>query len=392
MKYDFEEVIDRHHTNSSRYDDALKYDVPDLIPLTTADMNFRTAPCIIDAIRKMTDNGIFGYYKADHSYSEALIEWHRKRHDFMIEKDWIMSAPGVINGFSYVLYTATEPGDEIVFLSPMYHPFARKIKNSDRKVVRSSMIFDGEKYHIDFVDLEEKLASDQCRMMIFCNPHNPIGIVFTYEEIRQVTELCLKHHVLLVSDEIHADFIYSENKYYSAGKVAQDMGESAINNLVICTAASKSFNIAGLQNADIIIPNEELRQKYSTLIHTMHIFNNNSIGIAATQAAYQYGEEWLDELLKYLEANRDFIIQYARENWKDISVIVPEATYLIWLDCRRLNMDDDELKNFFVYKCGVLPNLGSQFGPEGKGFVRLNFALPRSELKKVLDKITAALN
>ena len=390
QNFDFDEIIDRHHTHSSRYDDLEKYNEKDLVPLTTADMNFRTAPCVLDAIKEITDKGIFGYPMVMPAYYDAVILWE-KRKEFDLRKEWIKTAPGVINAFTYLMLNETEEGDEAVFLSPMYHPFARKLKSSGRKAVRSSFIYDDGEYRIDFDDLEAKLSSPKARLMILCNPHNPVGIVFTYEEIKKIFDLCLKYDVLLFSDEIHADIVYSESRFVSAGKVAADCGNEYLAHLAVAISGSKTFNIAGLQDAVIIIPDEEIRQRYDKYIHKIHVFNDNLLGIVATEAAFSKGGEWCDALVQYLEGNRDFIVKYIKENIPLLNVIVPEATYMAWIDCRKLNMTDEEIKNFFVHQCHLLFNSGSQFGDEGKGFVRMNFALPKSELERVLENMKHGL-
>ncbi|MBS6954343.1 MAG: pyridoxal phosphate-dependent aminotransferase [Enterocloster asparagiformis] len=393
MQYNFDEIISRKYTSSLRWDTVeQKYGEPKLIPLTTADMDFKTAPAVIRALREAVDRGIFGYPVPMEGYFEAVIERMERFRGWPVKREWICRSPGVVNGVAYVIQSLTKPGDKIVLPSPMYHPFAHLIEDNGRALSRSSMVLRDGRYDLDLGDLEEKLADSRARLLIFCSPHNPAGRVFTREELEQVIRLCLQHQVLLLCDEIHSDFCFSGHPFVSAGQVARDMGGEYEQNLIVCTSASKSFNIAGLQNSDILIPSPEHRKAYMKVLTDQHLMSCNYLGLLATEAAYRGGQDWLEAVVAYLEENRNYLAEYISKNCKPIHAVVPQATYMAWLDCRDSGMSAARLEQFFIHQARVGVNMGGTFGPEGEGFVRLNFACPRPLLTEALQRISDALD
>lgn len=393
MQYNFDEIISRKNTWSLRWDTVeQKYGEPDLIPLTTADMDFKTAPPVIRALREAVDRGIFGYPAPMDGYFEAVMDRMEQLRGWPVERDWICRSPGIVNGVAYVIQGLTEPGDKIVLPSPMYHPFAHLIEDNNRVLSRSSMILRDGRYDLDFADLEEKLADSRARLLIFCSPHNPAGRVFTRGELERVIRLCHRHRVLLLCDEIHSDFCFSGHPFVSAGQVARELGQDYEQNLIVCTSASKSFNLAGLQNSDILIPNRKHRQAYMKVLTDQHLMSSNYLGLLATEAAYRRGQDWLTAVVAYLEANRDYLVDYISKNCNPIRAMIPQATYMVWLDCRDMGMTGAQLEQFFIHQVRVGVNLGGTFGPEGEGFVRLNFACARPLLSQALARIASALS
>ncbi len=390
MKYNFDTIIDRKGTGSVRWDTRIKkFGETDIIPLTTADMDFRCAKPIIDAIKESADFGVFGYTLAKPSYYEAVKERFAQKYGWEIESDWIMLSPGVVSGIAYCLLGMTEPGEGVVLPVPMYHPFAHMIEDNRRELLRVPLINTDNYYTLDFDALERQLSKPEAKVLIFCNPHNPIGRAWTYNELYRVCQLCIKHNVILISDEIHCDFVFSGHKFTSAALPMNDLG--ALDHLVVCSSASKSFNLAGMQTSNIIIPSEKLRRCYSSATGKLHMMELNMLGPVATEAAYRFGSEWHAQLMIYLENQRDYIVNYIWEKIPRLVPVVPEATYMIWLDCRKLGMNDDELYNFFTHKAKLGVNIGSSFGAEGKGYIRINFASPRPIIEETLMRLEKAV-
>lgn len=387
MQYDFSEVINRKDTLCTKWDEVdSRLGVHGLLPLWIADMDFKSPKEVINAIKVRADHGIFGYVTEPDSYYEAIINWVKNRHNWQIEREWITHAPGVVAALSFAVLALTKPGDKIIIQPPIYYPFKKIIECNDRQVVYNPLIFNGEKYSLNYEDLEEKIDS-KVKLLLLCNPHNPIGKVWTKEELQKIGEICLKHNVLVVSDEIHSDFIYQGYQHTSFASISNEFAQHSIT----CNSASKTFNLAGLQTSYIIIPNEELFKKYNNILNALSLLKHNLFGVVTLEAAYTYGGEWLKQMLDYLQGNLDFMIDFIAQRLPQIKVIKPEGTYLIWLDFRELGMEVMELKNFILTKAKVAMDDGYIFGPGGEGFERINIACPRRTLKEGLCRIEKAI-
>lgn len=386
--------ISRKGTGSVRWDFAVKRaGEPDLIPLTTADMDFRTAEPIREVLRQITDFGIYGYTGHKDSYYDAIIRRFREKWNWEIRREWIVCSPTIIAAAAYCIQGMTEPGDTVILPTPMYHPFQHIIRENGRTLAESPMLFDRGRYGLDFRDLEEKMRAG-ARMLIFCNPHNPAGIAWTEDELVRVCALCRQYDVILLSDEIHCDFVFSGHSFVSMSRAAALVGDAAEDKLIVCSSGSKSFNLAGLQVSNIIIPGSALRQKYEHVMRCQGFDELNMMGTAALETAYTDPacQVWLEETVRYLENNRNFAFNWFCQRIPEIVPVLPEATYMMWLDCRGLGLSEEALEQLFLHKAKVGVNPGSTFGTGGAGFVRLNFATPRSILEQALRRIEEALH
>ncbi|PWA07701.1 cystathionine beta-lyase [Pueribacillus theae] len=389
MAYHFDKVIDRHNTNSLKWD-ALKerFGDADLLPMWVADMDFPAPGEVIEALKKVADHGIFGYTIRPDSFYQSLINWLERRHHWKVEKEWINICPGVVPALSLIVQAFTKPGDQIVIQSPVYHPFFSVAQQKGRELVDNTLLFDGKRYEIDFEDLEKKLSDERCKMLLFCSPHNPVGRVWTKDELTKVGNLCLKHNVLMLSDEIHFDLIFKGHKHTPFASISKEFADISIT----CVAPSKTFNLAGLQSSAIIIPNKKLNETYQKSLDIEDGNMSNSFAIAAFEAAYNNGEQWLEELLTYLEKNLDFVNKFFKEEIPNASVVQPEGTYLVWIDCRKLGLSAKELERLLLKEAKVALNQGYIFGKSGEGFIRLNIACPKSILEEGLNRIKATVN
>lgn len=386
--YDFDSLIDRRNTSCEKWDDLVAlFGRDDLIPLWVADMDFPTATPITEALKKRIEHNVFGYTFPSDEYYEAVIGWINRRHNWKVRREWITYTPGVVPGLSYCVRAFTEPGDKVIIQTPVYPPFYSVIKDNGREIVQNPLKLEDGKYHMDYDDLEKKIDS-KTKMLILCSPHNPVGRVWKEEELKRLADICMRNNILIVSDEIHFDIVYNGNKHVVFGSISDEVRD----NCVVLTAPSKTFNIAGLQVSNVIISNDELRKKFRYELQKDHISSPNIFGGEALIAAYNESEEWLEELLKYLEGNRDFFIDYINERIPKLKAIKPEGTYLIWVDCNGLNMDPDEIRDFFTNKCRLALNDGRTFGEEGKGFMRFNIGCPRSLLKEALERIEKGID
>lgn len=386
IMYDFEKVLDRRNTNCVKWDSG-NYGDNDVIPMWVADMDFQVAPEIVEAMEERMKHPIFGYSFAPDSYYEAVTSWFKRRFHWTVEKQWIQFSPGVVPGINIIIGTFTKPGDNVIIQTPVYHPFARLIKNNGCQVVENPLIFNNGNYEMDFINLE-KVINSRTKLLILCNPHNPVGRVWTKEELEKLGDICVKHNVIVVSDEIHGDIIYKPNKHTVFSTIKEEFSE----NSIVCTAPNKTFNIAGLQTANIIIKNEKLRRQYAIQAENMCMEGLNLMGLVAAEAAYSKGEQWYQELMEYLEGNLDFILDFFEKRIPRIKIMKPQGTYLLWLNCSELNMTKEELKDFFLKKCKVWFNEGAMFGIEGQLFQRMNIGTSRTLIKEALERIEREVN
>lgn len=386
MNYDFDRVIDRRQTGSVKWDFNQRiFGREDILPLWVADMDFQAPEAVIEALVKRAKHGIFGYSDGMEGYYETLITWLDERHGWKIEKDWVSFSPGIVFALFQLVQSLTEPGDKVLLQSPVYPPFFQAIKNTGRELVNSQLSFIQDRYTMNFEDLEEKFSRG-VKMMILCSPHNPVGRVWEREELERLGQLCLAYKVLVISDEIHSDLIYQGHNHIPLATLSPELALQTI----VCTAPSKTFNLAGLQTSNLIIPNPEYRQAFQAKRDSTGIHNPNVFGITALEAAYRHGWDWLNQVINYLQGNVDFLIS-SLTHVPQIQAVKPEGTYLIWLDFRKLGMEPKELQKFLVHKAGVGLNPGFQFGPGGEGFARLNIGCSRSTLEEGVKRIRAAL-
>lgn len=386
--YNFDDLIDRRNTNCMKWDRLEElFGGTGLLPLWVADMDFSAPPAVLKAIKERTNHPIFGYNYSSDEYYQAVISWMKRRHNWNIDREWILFTPGVVPALSYSVKAYTEPDDNIIIQSPVYRPFYTTIENNGRNIITNPLIYRDGRYFMDYEDLEAKIDS-KTKLLILCSPHNPVGRVWTKEELTKLGEICLKNDIIIISDEIHFDIVYKGYDHTVLANVSPEIRERCI----ICTAPSKTFNIAGLQISNIIIPNNELREKYSLELEKDHIIRPNVFGEGALVAAYNESEDWLDSLLEYLEKNRDFFISFVDKNIPQLKVVKPEGTYLLWVDFSDLGMNSEELRDFLVNKCKLAVNPGEMFGKESGLFQRFNIGCPRSILEEALIRIEKAVN
>ncbi|SDE36719.1 MalY/PatB family protein [Sporomusa acidovorans] len=391
MKYDFDQPVNRLNTASLKWDGAYVFlgeQAKGALPMWVADMDFRSPQEVIDELKKRVEHGIFGYPMCTQSYYDAVIGWMKRRFNWTIKQENIHYAPGIIPALNYLVQVFTEEGDCIAIQSPVYYPFTNSIVNNNRRVVLNCLKFEDGRYTMDYEDLEQKLSTNKVKLLILCSPHNPVGRVWSKEELTKLGEICFKHGVLVVSDEIHADLTLKGVRNTAFASISEEFAQNAI----VCTAASKTFNLAGLQTANIIIPNKELGLKYNNYMKKLHLLKPNIFGQMATEVAYNYGAEWLEQLKDYLQGNLEYLTSYIDSNINKIKVIKPEGTYLVWLDCRELNMKGEELKAFMLQNAKVALDDGYLFGPGGEYFTRMNIGCNRKTLKEALMRIEWAVN
>lgn len=385
MKYDFDTIVDRYNTGSVKYDTAERSGMPaDVMPMWVADMDFRAPDEIVSRMRQLCDFGVYGYTMVTDSYFDAVRNWFSSRFDWEVERKWLVTTPGVVFALSAAVKAFTEPGEGVLIQRPVYYPFTEVVENNGRVVVNSSLRYDKGSYAIDYEDLEAKLARDDVKLMLICSPHNPVGRVWTRDELSKVCRLCLKYNVKMVSDEIHADFVFANREHVPLASLSEQVRE----NCVVCTAPSKSFNLAGLQISNIFIPNRDMRHAFRRELEKTGLFGVNMVGLCACQAAYESGGDWLDQLKEYLEGNIQFLKSFVNEHMPRIKVVDTEGTYLVWMDLQELNLVDQ--KEFIVNKARLWLDTGSMFGDEGRGFERINVACPRAVLEEALNRLKRA--
>ncbi len=386
MKYNFDEIIDRHHTDAVKID-ALEsiWGRTDLTPLWVADMDFRTAPFVIEAIKKRLEHEILGYTVKAESWYTSIAAWLKNRHNWQITNDMLLFTPGIVTGLALAVQCFTQPGDKVMVQPPVYHPFFLVTEHNNREVVFSPLALRDGQYHMDMERFRKDIKG--CKMFILCNPHNPGGRVWTKEELLEVSRICHENNVLVVSDEIHADLTLPPYTHHPYAAIS----EEARTNSVVFMSPSKAFNMAGLSSSFCIIENKDLREKLNAHINKSELGMGHVFAFNSVAAAYSNGTEWLDQLLAYLQENIDFTANFLKENIPAIKAIIPQASYLIFLDCRELGMSQEELVKFFVNDARLALNDGTMFGKEGTGFMRLNIGCPRSVLKQALEQLQGAI-
>ncbi|SES41589.1 MalY/PatB family protein [Salipaludibacillus aurantiacus] len=384
----FEQNINRIGTSSVKWErtkQVFKTD-EEILPMWVADMDFRPPEAVTDALKERVEHGIFGYTFTADSVGESIVSWMEKRHNWEIKNSWIQYSPGVVPSIGKAIQALTEPGDKVLIQSPVYPPFYSMVKENNRVIENCQLVKKNEQYEIDFNAFEQCLKNG-VKLFLLCHPHNPVGRVWTEEELRKMAELCLENDVVIVSDEIHSDLIFKPNKHIPLASLSEEIADQTIT----LVAPSKTFNLAGLQASAIICSNNDYRLKISAIDKQIGAFTLNTFGIVAMEAAYRQGEEWLEELLQYLEGNIELVENYLSEHMPELKVVKPEATYLLWIDCRQLGLSDAKLNHLFVEKGKVGFNPGTSFGKGGEGFVRMNVACPRSTVKEGLARMKTAL-
>lgn len=400
MRIDFDTEIDREGTNSIKWefhnhggvsqfwDKASRRHGPDrTLAMWVADMDFRCPEPVIEALRRRVEHGIFGYSNKTDGYYEAVSAWFARRQGWPVQRDWIVTTPGVVPTLNVVVRGFTEPGDRVIVQRPVYYPFFRVTKNNGAEIVSNGLIYENGSYHMDLEDLERKAADPKAKLLILCSPHNPVGKVWGAEELRAVADICKRHGVLVVADEIHGDLLHPGVKFTPFAT----LGADAADNTIVCTAPSKTFNLAGLHTSNVIIPNPAIRERFQAALAAAAMPGMNPFGIVATEAAYREGEPWLDAVMEYVAGNARRMTEYFAAEIPQFEVIQPEGTYLLWFDCRSLGLDQDALEALMLEKAKIYFDEGYIFGLEGVGFERVNIACPRSILDEALVRMRNAV-
>lgn len=384
--YNFDEIVPRKGTNCIKYD-ALEwvFNANDVLPLWVADMDFKTPDFIVEAIKERASHEIYGYTFKPESYFQAVISWMQRRHGWTVQKEWISSSPGVVAGLTVAIESFSKPGDEVIVQPPVYFPFFDCVKNTKRKLVENPLKIENSRYTFDFDDLKAKI-SDKTKLLLLCNPQNPGGMVWTKEELEELSAICIKNKVMVISDEIHSDLIYKEHKHIPFASIS----EETANNCAIFMAPSKTFNVAGLASSIAIIPNKTNFARYEKRLGIGHLGMGNIFGSVALEAAYTNGDEWLGQMLSYLWDNYLFLKEYFEENLPKIEVMPLEATYLVWLDFTAYGLNDNELSKFIIEEAKVGLNNGGRFGTGGDGWMRINIGCPRNTLTEGLERLKSA--
>ena len=389
MPVDFDTVPNRRGTNCFKYDFAREMGMPeDVLPLWVADMDFPTAPAVLERLHALAEHGIFGYTGVKDAYFSAVHNWYAQRFSWETQRSWLVTTPGVVFAIAIAIRAFTQKGDAILIQQPVYYPFANKVTENDRQLVVNPLVLKNGRYEMDFADMERKIVDYHVKMLLLCSPHNPVGRVWTKEELLRVGEICQKHGVLVVSDEIHADFTYAGHTHRVFASVKSEFADFTIT----CTAPSKTFNLAGLQNSNIFIPNRQLRHAYKKELSACGCGGTNCMGMAACQAAYEAGADWLEQLKQYLAGNLAYIRQFLREKLPDIALIEPEGTYLVWLDLRKLGLTEQQQRQLIVRDAKLWLDTGILFGQGGEGFERINIACPRTTIEQAMQRLEHAVH
>lgn len=389
MPVDFDTVPNRRGTNCFKYDFAREMGMPeDVLPLWVADMDFPTAPAVLERLHALAEHGIFGYTGVKDAYFSAVHNWYAQRFSWETQRSWLVTTPGVVFAIAIAIRAFTQKGDAILIQQPVYYPFANKVTENDRQLVVNPLVLKNGRYEMDFADMERKIVDYHVKMLLLCSPHNPVGRVWTKEELLRVGEICQKHGVLVVSDEIHADFTYAGHTHRVFASLKSEFADFTIT----CTAPSKTFNLAGLQNFNIFIPNRQLRHAYKKELSACGCGGTNCMGMAACQAAYEAGADWLEQLKQYLAGNLAYIRQFLREKLPEIALIEPEGTYLVWLDLRKLGLTEQQQRQLIVQDAKLWLDTGTLFGQGGEGFERINIACPRTTIEQAMQRLEHAVH
>ncbi|PID84646.1 MAG: cystathionine beta-lyase [Chloroflexi bacterium] len=401
MNYNFDQEINRIGTSSVKWDYqkgnmtiiqsdacAAQKGADRLLPLWVADMDFQSPPEVIEALIARAQHGIFGYTAAGDSYFEAVINWMAKHYGRQIKREWFVLSPGVVTALSILVQTFVAPGKKVLVQPPVYYPFYGAIENNGAEIVRNELLLENGRYTMNFDDLAQKTADPAVKMAILCSPHNPIGRVWTREELTRFGDICLANNVLVISDEIHCDLIFPDHTFTSFASISEEFEQKSI----VCTAPSKTFNLPGFKTSNIIIPNRQLRLQFQKTMESASLMGANIFGIVATEAAYRHGEEWLKELLVYIAGNYHFMVDYIHKHLPMLKVLPLEGTYLAWVDCRALGLDADARQDLFLKKARLFLDEGELFGSEGLGFERFNLACPRAILAEALERMKSVID
>jgi len=390
MSYDFNSIIDRSVVPTEKWSkEKLKtyFGSEDVLPLWVADMDFKAPESLISDLVERAEHGIFGYEYKTNDHHNAIINWYKKRHGWAFDQNDLYYAPSVLSAISILVDLLTEVKDQVIIQTPVYYPFSSIIKSHGRVPVKNSLKLVGEKYEIDFKDLEEKAKDPKTKLIILANPHNPVGPVWREEELKRIGDICLEHDVRIIADEIHGDIVYKGYKYTPMASIS----EAIANITLTCLSPGKTFNIASLSTAAVVISNEEIADMYQGFVGKYHINHNNAFARVAFQSVYTNGELWFDEFLVYLEDNLIFLREYIELNLPIANVIEPEGTYMVWVDLRKLGMDAKALQKFIIDEAKVAFDFGHWFGREGAGFIRINMACPKKVLEEALTRLTSAI-
>lgn len=387
-EYNFDQPIDRTNTGSIKYDAReLIFGKKDIIPLWVADMDFEVAPEIAQAIQERAGHKIFGYTRRSHEYYEIIQNWLLRRYNWQVNTAAISYSPGVVSALALSLLAFTRPGDKVIVQSPVYFPFFTTIEQNGRRILNNQLQESDRTYTMDFEKLEKQIDA-QTRMMFLSNPHNPVSRAWRPDELRKLAQIAEKHNIIVVSDEIHADIIFSGHRHTPFASVS----DYAANNTITCMAPSKTFNLAGLSTSVVVIENDRMLQNYNYMLDSFHIGLSNPFGLTGLKAAYSQGEPWLEALLKYLEQNRDYLYNFINDQLPGVIPFLPESTFLMWIDFRGLGMSEEELNKMLIDKAGLGLSKGSIFGAGGRGFQRINFGCPRSTLKQAMKQMQQAIS
>ena len=381
MKYDFDKVIERHNTYSIKYNPVSRGKPEDVLPMWVADMDFPTPPCVQDALVERAKHGIFGYSEPDAAYFFAVRGWFEKRFNWHVEREWLAITPSVVNTIYIAIRALTETGDGVLIQQPVYYPFETAVRQTGRKLLVNKLVYKNGEHEIDFEDFENKIK--QAKLFVLCSPHNPGGRVWTKDELMRMGELCLKYSVIVVSDEIHQDFVYPGHRHLVFAELDPHFADITIT----CTSPSKTFNLAGLMNANNFISNKILRDKFKREYASCGLSQPGVMGLVSCRAAYEGGADWVDELVEYIGGNMRFLHEFLQTHIPKIKFTLPQATYLAWLDCSALGLSASELDSVITNKAKLWLNSGPTFGLGGEGFQRMNVACPRSVVQNALERL-----